>query len=471
MRIVLQEQRDLIARLGSGPATVPPKEAATDAKATIASTANSDSQGQTPTVEERVKKLEEQTLRLGRIRFSGDFRLRYDGIFRSAEPNPPAGFAPLTHVQNSRVRYRLRLNLDTDLNPQVTFHGQLSTGAINNPFTNDQDFGSTTNRHLFAISEAWIDYHPTRNIQLLGGRLPSVFADNTRFMFDDDVRFNGFNERINFPFEKNGLKVSSLELRAGQYFLSNPNVAIVTPGSPLAQAGQVIGSTGRASNLFHQGVLVNQKYSDRWSSQFGGDVQIYRNPNQIQLASTANGVALIVQNGLGIVLSAPAPGGNATTTPGGAIYAAEGFKIGRLTYRLDWSGFKTTNHSFPVTLHLQAARNLAAGVPERDAWLAAIQIGRITKRGDISFLYMFTKKGANALISQFTDDDVGAGGVNLRSHGFRFEWGLSRNVMFQSLVYIQNQLRNSGDFPNFFVPLNAFTPTQYRFQEQITFRF
>ena len=305
--------------------------------------------------EDRIKKLEERVTKFGPFRFSGDFRLRFDGTFRRAEPNPPAGFAPLTHAQNVRARYRLRFNFDTDISPQLSFHGQLSTGNLSSVTSGDQDFGGIGIKQPFMLSEAWIDYHPTKNVQLMAGRLPSVFADNSRFLFDDDTRFNGFNEKYVFNFKNNGLYVSSLELRAGQYILSNPNVAIVTPGSPLAQAGAVIGSTGRSANLFDQGLLVNQKYNDRWSSQWGGNLQLYRNPNQIQLASTANGVALIVQNGIGIALSGPVAGtGNATTTPGGAIYTARNFQIARLTYRLNWAGFQKGGHDYPVTFNFQA---------------------------------------------------------------------------------------------------------------------
>jgi len=250
-------------------------------------------------------------------------------------------------------------------------------------------------------------------------------------------------------------------------------VAIVAAGSPLAQAGAVIGSTGHSSNLLHQGVLINQKFNDRWSSQFGGDLQLYRNPNQIQLASTANGVALIVQNGLGIALSGPLTGtGNATTTSGGAIYTARNFQIARLTYRLNWAGFQSRGRAYPVTFNIQAARNVGVGLKERDAILASLQIGKVVNRGDMAFLYVFSTKGANSMISQVTDDDLGTNsGVNIRTNHFRFDYGLAKKISLQSLIYIQRELRNSGDFPNFFVPLNAFTPRQYRIQEQIVFTF
>lgn len=425
---------------------------------------------QTPTIEQRLAKVEGQTLKIGPLKVSGDFRLRFDGIFRSAtDPSDP----PVAHTQNARARYRLRINLDTDLYPTLSFHSQLATGPINNALTLDQDFSSITARHPFFINEAWIDYHPVKAAQLQAGRVQEIFADNSRFLFDDDVRFNGFNEKYVLSLKKNGAHFSSIDFRAGQYILSNPNVAIITPGSPLARAGAEIGTTGRSANLFHQGVLFNQTFNDRWSDQFGGDIQLYRNPNQIQLASTTDGAVLLVQPGLGIALSGPLTGtGNATTTPGGAIYTAPGFQVARLTYRLNYAGFEKGGHTYPVVFNLQFARNVATGLNERDAMLAALQVGRITKKGDSSFLYVFSIKGANSLISQVTDDDLGTGtGVNLRTNHFRFEYGLARKVTLQSLFFIQNSLRSSGQYPNFFVPLGAFVPTTYRLQQQIVFSF
>lgn len=468
----LTEQQQTIQALLEKLSAQPNLAAASTAKAsdTTTTVAAATAEPQTPTVEQRLAKVEGQALKIGPVRVSGDFRLRFDGTFRSAtSPQDP----PLAHVQNARMRYRFRLNLDTDLYPNLSFHGQLATGPVNNPLGLDQDFSAITARHPFFINEAWIDYHPKKSIQLQAGRVQEVFADNSRFLFDDDVRFNGFNEKYVASFKPNGAHLTSLEFRAGQYIFSNPNVAIITPGSPLARAGEIVGTTGRSANLFHQGLLANQTFNKRWSSQIGADIQLYRNPNQIQLASTADGVVLLVQPGLGITLSGPLPGtGNATTTPGGAIYTAPGFQIARLAYRLNYAGFTRGDHAFPVTFNVQVARNIATGLNERDAMLAALQIGRITKRGDTSFLYVFAIKGANSLISQVTDDDLGTNSsVNIRTSHFRFEYGLARKVTFQSLFYFQHSLRRSGQYPNFFVPVGDFAPTSYRVQQQLVFSF
>jgi hypothetical protein len=446
------------------PATLAAKE--TEAPPLVAAPA----EPQTPTVEQRLAKVEGQALKIGPVRFSGDFRLRFDGTFRSAtEPPDP----PLEHVQNARARYRLRLNFDTDIHPNLSFHGQLATGPLNNQLSTNQDFTSIAVRAPFTLSEAWIEYRPTKPVQMQAGRVQEIFADNSRFLFDDDIRFNGFNEKYVAAFKPNGAYLSSLELRAGQYILSTPNVAVIAPNSPLARAGEVVGTTGRSATLFHQGLLANQTFNKKWNSQIGADIQLYNHPNQIQLASTTDGLVLLVQPGIGIALSGPLPGtGNATTTPGGVVYTAPGFQVARLTYRLNYAGFTRGDHAFPVTFNVQLARNVATGINERDAMLAALQVGRITKRGDMSFLYVFAIKGANSMISQVTDDDLGTGtGVNIRTNHFRFEYGITRKVTFQTLFYAQDSLRRSGQFPNFFVPLGDFAPKTYRVQPQLVFAF
>ena len=122
MRALIADQQRVITVLaakatGSEQKTGEQKDVAT---ATVTTPEN-----QTPTLEDRVKKVENKVLAVGPFRLSGDFRLRFDGIFRKADPTPPAGFAPLTHQQNARMRYRLRLNLDTDVDSKLSFH---STG-------------------------------------------------------------------------------------------------------------------------------------------------------------------------------------------------------------------------------------------------------------------------------------------------------------------------------------------------------
>ena len=421
------------------------------------------------TVADRLQKVEETVRKIGPIKWSGDMRLRFDAFFRPASkpPDPPS-----LHQQNVRMRYRLRLNLDADANPYLSFHGQLSTAPANNQLTSDQDFSGIVIKHPFFINEAWLDFHPNKNIQLQAGRLLPIFADGSLFLFDDDIRFNGFNERFSIPLKSAPAGITNIEFRAGQYIFSNPVIPIVDKGSPLNVAGAKVGSTGRSANLFHQGLVVDQKLNERWSQQFTSDVQLYRNPNQILLASTPAGVSF-VSSGIGLTLSGPINGaGNATTTPGGSIYRAGNFQIGRAAYRINNTGFSWGDHQYPISLYVQLVRNFGTGAHERDSMMTTFQVGKWTKRGDMVFTYFFTIKGANSIIGQFSDEDPGAGStVNIRSHMIRRDIGLAKNVRLETIVFTRHGLRNNSQYPNFFVALDATAPTLYRFQERLLFSF
>jgi hypothetical protein len=112
--------------------------------------------------------------------------------------------------------------------------------------------------------------------------------------------------------------------------------------------------------------------------------------------------------------------------------------------------------------------SVAGTAPDPAAMTASFKAGRIKKAWAYTMLYTFAIKGANSMISQLTDDDLGTlTGVNIRAHHFRFDLGLSKRIQLQNLFFAQKELSNSGQYPNFFVPVNAYTPRLYRFQEQI----
>ena len=184
---------------------------------------------------------------------------------------------------------------------------QLSTGPVNNGITFDQDLAGGVTRHPIFISEGYVDYHPSPNFSIRGGKVEEVYADNFRFLWDDDVRFNGFNERW---------KMGRVEYRAGQYFFVNPNTFSVPANSPLTLAGLQPGTIARASQMFHQGMTIDLPINARLRQQVTGDIEIYRNPNLIALTSNATGVGVTVAPAIGLTPSGPAPGtGNATRSP------------------------------------------------------------------------------------------------------------------------------------------------------------
>jgi hypothetical protein len=233
-----------------------------------------------------------------------------------------------------------------------------------------------------------------------------------------------------------------------------------------------VGEKVRDTLMFHPGLVIKGDLSNSWSHQLTSDVQIYRNANQIQLASLANGFPVLVSNALGIVLSGPLGGtGNATTTAGGAIYNAPHFQIARLAYRLENKGTKFGGHELPWWLDLQVVRNMGTS-KLRDAVMASANLGVVRAPRDVRFLYQFAIKDANSLISQFTDDDLGTGsGVNIAVHAFRFDLGLTRFLQWQNLFFLQNERRASNPAEQLFVPLQRGARTTFRYLGQLNFIF
>jgi len=159
-----------------------------------------------PTVADLGRRVEGILRNLGGFRFSGDFRYRFDLQDRSANSTAAA-------LQNARSRYRARLNFDKDLlysdtsdRPLAHIHFQLSTAPYNNALTNDVDFTGFGTKAPFSLAEAYVDFMPLKGLTLRIGRTQEIFADNRQFVWDDDVRFNGFHETYRFA-GKNGFLV------------------------------------------------------------------------------------------------------------------------------------------------------------------------------------------------------------------------------------------------------------------------
>jgi hypothetical protein len=415
---------------------------------------------------------------VGGFKLSGDFRIRADGDYRSGNKN--AG-----PMQNSRGRYRMRINVDKSLSDQFDFHLGLGSGRSDNGLTSDSDFTGFDTRAPLYITEASADYHPNSSLAIRGGKLVEVFADDSRFLIKEEIRFNGFQEIARHSFESHPLGITSIELRGGQYVLTNPNVPVLpsakacsTPGAapPPAcvylNAGYAPGSNLRDADLFHQGFVMTGGLNTGWHYRFGADLQLWRNQNQIALAATAAGYGVVLNSSPGLILAGPVTGiGTATTTPGGAAFTAGHFQIAHINYQVGFRDWKISNHEMPFTLDLHASRNMGTGFL-RDAVMGIASLGETRKPGDILFLYAYAIKDGNSMISEVTDDYVGSlSGVNIKTHEIRFDLGLTKFLTWQNYLYIINPRRPSDPARHFYVPVPAGANTQYRLQSQLQFKF
>jgi hypothetical protein len=409
------------------------------------------------------------------FRFSGDLRFRFDLLDRAANRDLPPSDNRSTPQQRARERYRVRLNIDKDAfyrdgGPALAhFHVQIATDPYNNPSTMDTDFSAISTRAPFSLAEAYLDLTPLKGLSFRIGRTPELYADNRQFIYDDDIRFNGFHENYRWT-AKNSL---FFQLSAAQYILTDPNIQVVPTGSPFLAAGYKVGQRIPSSNLLDQGITVGGNLGKKWSANFTVNYFAVREPNQIQLASTTGGAVLFANNPVvgATLISNLGETGNATKTAGGAIYYASAFHVVREALNLNYSGNVIHGHNFPFAVFLQGTHNRGAKI-ENNGYMLGAAWGQTARLGDFQLQYQYFYKPANAFVSQFTDDDVGTGsGVNLKNNQIRVNFGLTRFLAWENRLYIQKGIAVNNPAINFFVPLQQGYNTQFRLHSQFVFTF
>jgi len=410
------------------------------------------------------------------INLSGDLRFRSDMELRS-------GNAVASSLQNVRERYRLRLNLDKALGDQFDFHAQLGSGTFSNPLSEDTDFTGTTHRGPIFLNEYSAAYHPNQFLEFRGGRMEEVFSDHSRFEFDDEVRLSGLQEMAKVPMSANFAGITRFEVRGGQYIFTNPNVSVLPSATACEGSAALTGNClylaagfkpgGRVgdTDLFHQGFGIYGNLTEGWSHYFISDFQWYRNANQFALATTTLGFPLVDNGFYGVSLTGPISGVGTATDQAGYRFWAHGFQIVRLNYRIVHEGWHTRWENFPVWLDTQGSRNVGTSFA-RDAFLVRLSVGEVKKLGQVRFVYAFAYKDANSMLSEVTDSKMGTNtGVNIRTHHVRFDLGLTPFLQWQTLLYIQDEIRKDDPARDFYVPIQAGAATQYRIQSQFLFRF
>jgi hypothetical protein len=141
-------------------------------------------------VDRRLGELEQRLKKLGPLSFSGDFRLREDAFFGG-----PSDRSLDQNLQN----YRLRFNVDVQLNDDLSGGFTLASGNINDPTSTNQTLTGFYARKPVALDKAFIQYHPRqfKPLSLIAGKFTYPWY-NTELTWDKDLSPEGFGQTLNF---------------------------------------------------------------------------------------------------------------------------------------------------------------------------------------------------------------------------------------------------------------------------------
>ncbi|MDQ2938630.1 MAG: putative porin, partial [Acidobacteriota bacterium] len=153
---------------------------------------------QSPTIDDRLKKVEARVADIGPIKFSGDIRLRSESFFGlsnslSNGANPAVFGNDLS--SRHRMRVRARLAMRGSIGEEFDWGLRFATGSFADNISTNQTFTDFFNRKPFALDQAFVIYKPRRapGLRLQGGKFEAPWT-NTEMTMDTDLMVEGFNE-------------------------------------------------------------------------------------------------------------------------------------------------------------------------------------------------------------------------------------------------------------------------------------
>lgn len=365
-----------------------------------------------------------------RIRLDGDIRIRWQGEYfdkESASAKIPnwAGLStsgtsvPVTSYlgtdDRTRLRYRARLGFTARVDDHFTAIIRLAAGNLTEPSSTDQTLGNFFNRNGVGIDRAYLQWRPTKEINVAAGKMANPFF-TTNLLWDGDVNPEGFAASY-----RHTLK-TGYAFATGAIFYVQEN-ANATPDR-FVYAGQIGVAGLRVTRNTH--LKLAATYYD-WS-HYQGQV------GDLNTASTVLGQGNTVMD-----IDPRA----ATILPGIAspfrIVEVMGALSQRMGHRYAVSGAFDYAINVAYDLSSLQALPLLSQPNGNQAWLAAVTVGdpNVSERGQWQFTLSHRMLQSDSVIAAFTEGDYNPGGTNRRIDALEGLIGMDHNAWLQ-LSYFRN---------------------------------
>jgi hypothetical protein len=424
---------------------------------------------QTPSVEDRLKKVETSVSQLGNIKFSGDIRLRSESIFGQSNSlasgaNPLAFGNELT--PRHRMRLRARLTMRGSVNEEFDWGLRFATGSMADNISTNQTLTDFFNRKPFSLDQAFITYRPrkVRGLRLQGGRFEPPWTA-TEMTIDSDLMVDGFNESYSLTPKHSVLK--DVTFVAWQLPMLERNSAFVRNADGTVNVEQsrrggrdlaLFGGQLRTRFEPSSKVALNLSIADLYFSgtQLISPVQVFGSMLQLPVIITLPGGGTVTSQAL--IPRDLLVGGNGnlglTTASNNATNRdgrlASGFNLVDVIARLELRHSKR----FPVTVIGNFVTNTqthdvvtAVGTTEivlpnheNNGLWAEVQVGQTRAKGDIQFGYTFMRIEKDAVLTPFNFSDVSQQS-DMRGHKFGFSYAADPRVVFTVTGIITERLR------------------------------
>jgi Putative porin len=364
---------------------------------------------------------------LGRVRFTGDVRVRGESSFQDGV------------ADRNRGRIRVRFGVDGKLGEDFVGGLSLATGSLGDPTTTNESFTNFFDRKTIGLDRGYITYNPVahRWLSLTGGKFAYAW-NRTQVTGDPDINPEGFNEKfswdLNTPVVKN-LAVDFMQLLFNESSTGTDSYAL---------GGQVSGKL-----QFGRLITTPSFMAIKWNNP---DSILQASAFAVQATTTTGGLQVPGEGpgcGKGSGLPAVPPCAfsangmtNATyTDPGGKPHFYSQFLYADFILN---NQIRTGSERLPINLLLEFENNLDAkdhplaatgnGVvltglgKQSHTYLADISLGQTRNKNDIQVGYAWLREEQDAAISSFAESDQRAP-TNILQHRWYALWKIRANTV------------------------------------------
>lgn len=414
---------------------------------------------QTPSVDDRLKKVESAVSALGNVRFSGDIRLRSESIFGQSNSlasgnNPLALGNDLT--PRHRMRFRARLAVRGTISEEFEWGLRFASGSFADNISTNQTFTDFFNRKPFGVDQAFITYKPKQlpGLRLQGGKFEPPWTA-TEMTIDSDLMMEGFNQSYTKTSKESVLKDVTFVawqlpfLERNSAFVRNADGTVNIDqsrrgGRDLALYGAQLRTRFEPSSKVALSLSIADLYFS--GTQFISPVQVFGSQIQLPLSFSLPGGGtvttqvsiprdMLVAGNANLGVSTAS---NNSTNRDGRL--SSGFNLIDIIGRLDLKHSKR----FPVALLLNFVTNTQAhdvvsagpgGVDlilpndENKGFWGEVQVGQTRARGDMQFGYTFMRIQKDAVLTPFNMSDI-TQQSDMRGHRFGFSYAADPRVVF-----------------------------------------
>lgn len=324
---------------------------------------------------------------LSGLHYSGDMRLRYEGIYNRNDRD-----------DRHRGRFRLRLNVAKKLSEEIDMVFRLASASGPAITSSNQSFDDAFSKKDIWIDLAYASYRPNSlpGLKLAGGKLKNPFV-HTDIIWDSDVNPEGVYEKYTFSLNDRMKPFVTL----GQLFIYENN------------------STRDASLFAYQAGFDWKIGKGKWT--LAAAYYDFTNLEDSQL----------VEDGKAR--------GNSVKVRDGKEGLACDFNLVNLT--TFWS---TKLFDRPFKIYGDYVTNISSSCDDNNkAWAFGFSLGRTKKKGDWKLACKYARIEPDAVVGVFADANFGH--ANRQGGKVSLKYQLHPFILFGATAWITDSLRGHED--------------------------